>query len=322
MPASLTHTCPLCIDELTSPICPPCGHIMCQKCLTSYIETKPEPLKIPCPICKVPFSEAILDRTPEKYLTFLAPHLRAVFLPEVENPLEARVEELEKQLVALQKTTASQESEILRLNDKLATERGSWDIERNKTQDAYKKLEEKEKRTTEELRRVQAARLDSDIEKIKMILLNPKAEVKIPTTTNTNTRTTSPGIRSRGGQSTTNPSLFDFDFSKSTKTVVPTTSSSVFPTSKLSPPESLLGITARPGSVFKFGSPAVTSAPGQPSGQTTPTASAPFVSHASSSSDNNIPPPMDKSSVDTSAQQGTQSPQDDSARHEMPAVTA
>ncbi|KAI0795704.1 hypothetical protein C8Q75DRAFT_747104 [Abortiporus biennis] len=200
---------------------------MCQKCLTSYIETKPEPLNIPCPICKVPFSEAILDRTPEKYLTFLAPHLRAVFLPEVENPLEARVEELEKQLAALQKTTSSQESEILRLNDKLATERGSWDIERNKTQDAYKKLEEKEKRTTEELRRVQAARLDSDIEKIKMILLNPKAEVRIPTTTATGT--ISPGIRSRGAQSTTNPGLFDFDFSKPTKTVVPTTSSSVFP---------------------------------------------------------------------------------------------
>lgn len=34
---NFSHTCPLCLDELMSPSCGPCGHVFCWKCLLQHV---------------------------------------------------------------------------------------------------------------------------------------------------------------------------------------------------------------------------------------------------------------------------------------------
>ncbi|KAI0795694.1 hypothetical protein C8Q75DRAFT_462869 [Abortiporus biennis] len=118
------YICPICFDDLTSPLCPPCGHILCKKCLTDYNETQPDPLKLPCPICKAPFSEAMINNLPQKYLDYLAPHIRTVFLPEFKNLLlESKVEDLQNQLSTIKQISLDIKMYNTQLNDLLHTQR-------------------------------------------------------------------------------------------------------------------------------------------------------------------------------------------------------
>jgi hypothetical protein len=49
--------CPLCLDRITQPATPPCGHICCWSCLTAYATKIVPPLTIgKCPVCRHDFT--------------------------------------------------------------------------------------------------------------------------------------------------------------------------------------------------------------------------------------------------------------------------
>ncbi|KAI0795689.1 hypothetical protein C8Q75DRAFT_747010 [Abortiporus biennis] len=142
--------CPICFDTLISPICPPCGHVMCQSCLTDYIKTQPDPSRIPCPSCKTLFSSAT---TIKRISEYWAPHLRPVFLPEFENPSQSKIEDLEQQLATYQQIVDEQRRQIEHLSTKCDYYSRCFqmaDLDR-------KKLQESVDRRNNQLHHIQAA---------------------------------------------------------------------------------------------------------------------------------------------------------------------
>ena len=45
--------CPICKDELKSPVVTPCGHIFCWPCISKHLQDKEEALRV-CPVCSKP----------------------------------------------------------------------------------------------------------------------------------------------------------------------------------------------------------------------------------------------------------------------------
>ncbi|KAI1790279.1 hypothetical protein LXA43DRAFT_891386 [Ganoderma leucocontextum] len=79
-----TLTCGICLDQLRVPVSTPCGHLCCEACLTSYIETSADAMNASCPTCRAPFTIAIPDLrfVPKKYHTLIIPSIRRVFIAD------------------------------------------------------------------------------------------------------------------------------------------------------------------------------------------------------------------------------------------------
>ncbi|PIL24788.1 transporter [Ganoderma sinense ZZ0214-1] len=80
-------TCGICLDQLRVPVSTPCGHLCCEACLTSYIETSADAMNASCPTCRAPFTIAIPDLrfVPKKYHTLIIPSIRRVFIADASD---------------------------------------------------------------------------------------------------------------------------------------------------------------------------------------------------------------------------------------------
>ncbi|TBU45400.1 hypothetical protein BD309DRAFT_860265 [Dichomitus squalens] len=86
-----TLTCGICLDQLRLPVCTPCGHLCCEACLTSYLETSADAMNASCPTCRASFTIAIPDLrfVPKKYHTLIIPSIRRVFIADASDAAAA-----------------------------------------------------------------------------------------------------------------------------------------------------------------------------------------------------------------------------------------
>jgi len=104
-------TCSICLEQLKLPVVIPCGHVHCEKCLTSHIQSGKDAIHSHCPTCRTVFNIATPDwrYVPKKYHEFMIPSVRKVYIDipsqaGLKNQialLESRVKSLEKDKLLL-----------------------------------------------------------------------------------------------------------------------------------------------------------------------------------------------------------------------------
>ncbi|KAG1734081.1 uncharacterized protein EDB91DRAFT_1348647 [Suillus paluster] len=96
--------CGICLEEIKKPVCIPCGHVHCEKCLRGHINSGNDALKSSCPSCRTIFHIAMPDLTfvPKKYHDFMAPSVRKLYMDIASPaPLVAEIDELKKRVATL-----------------------------------------------------------------------------------------------------------------------------------------------------------------------------------------------------------------------------
>ncbi|KAG1881049.1 hypothetical protein F4604DRAFT_1619307 [Suillus subluteus] len=87
--------CGICLEDIKRPVCIPCGHVHCEKCLRAHINSGNDALKSSCPSCRSIFHIAMPDLSfvPKKYHDFMAPSVRKLYLDIASPaPLLAEIE--------------------------------------------------------------------------------------------------------------------------------------------------------------------------------------------------------------------------------------
>ncbi|KAJ8590972.1 hypothetical protein M405DRAFT_765597 [Rhizopogon salebrosus TDB-379] len=96
--------CGICLEEIKTPVCIPCGHVHCEKCLRAHISSGKDALKSSCPACRNVFHIAVPDPSfiPKKYHDFMVPSVRKLYMdiPST-GPLTAEIEQLKKRVATL-----------------------------------------------------------------------------------------------------------------------------------------------------------------------------------------------------------------------------
>ncbi|KAG2345770.1 hypothetical protein BDR05DRAFT_1057959 [Suillus weaverae] len=96
--------CGICLEDIKKPVCIPCGHVHCEKCLRAHINSGNDALKSSCPSCRSIFHIAMPDLSfvPKKYHDFMAPSVRKLYLDiPSPAPLVAEIEQLKTRVAAL-----------------------------------------------------------------------------------------------------------------------------------------------------------------------------------------------------------------------------
>ncbi|KAG2042725.1 hypothetical protein BDR03DRAFT_996920 [Suillus americanus] len=96
--------CGICLEDIKKPVCIPCGHVHCEKCLRAHINSGNDALKSSCPSCRSIFHIAMPDLSfvPKKYHDFMAPSVRKLYLDIASSaPLLAENEKLKTRVAEL-----------------------------------------------------------------------------------------------------------------------------------------------------------------------------------------------------------------------------
>ncbi|KAG1907958.1 uncharacterized protein F5891DRAFT_220969 [Suillus fuscotomentosus] len=96
--------CGICLEDIKKPVCIPCGHVHCEKCLRAHINSGNDALKSSCPSCRGIFHIAMPDLSfvPKKYHDFMVPCVRKLYLDIASPaPLVAEIEQLKTRVAAL-----------------------------------------------------------------------------------------------------------------------------------------------------------------------------------------------------------------------------
>ncbi|KAG1739356.1 hypothetical protein EDD22DRAFT_922406 [Suillus occidentalis] len=96
--------CGICLEEIKKPVCIPCGHVHCEKCLYTHVNSGNDALKSSCPSCRSVFHIATPDLSfvPKKYHDFMTPSVRKLFLDiPSPAPLVSEIEQLKTRIAAL-----------------------------------------------------------------------------------------------------------------------------------------------------------------------------------------------------------------------------
>ncbi|KAG2137604.1 uncharacterized protein EDB93DRAFT_760077 [Suillus bovinus] len=96
--------CGICLEDIKKPVCVPCGHVHCEKCLRAHISSGNDAMKSSCPSCRSIFYIAMPDLSfvPKKYHDFMVPSVRKLYLDIASPaPLVAEIEQLKTRVAAL-----------------------------------------------------------------------------------------------------------------------------------------------------------------------------------------------------------------------------
>ncbi|CAA7261774.1 unnamed protein product [Cyclocybe aegerita] len=79
----MTVQCSICLSTLKHPVCLPCGHLYCRRCLNDHVNVPGNHgLTSTCPDCRATFNLVVpdLNYLPEKYHPFISHAVRRVYL--------------------------------------------------------------------------------------------------------------------------------------------------------------------------------------------------------------------------------------------------
>ncbi|KDR80836.1 hypothetical protein GALMADRAFT_241306 [Galerina marginata CBS 339.88] len=95
--------CSICLSNYRDPVCLPCGHLYCKKCLTDHVNVPTNrEMTSTCPDCRATFNIAIPDLTylPQKYHQFISHAVRRVFVDFAPDAaLQKKLKQTEKTLL-------------------------------------------------------------------------------------------------------------------------------------------------------------------------------------------------------------------------------
>lgn len=75
--------CSICLSSFKDPVCIPCGHVYCKRCLTEHANAQGNSrLSAKCPDCRASFDLVLPDLTylPEKYHKFVSHNVRRLYV--------------------------------------------------------------------------------------------------------------------------------------------------------------------------------------------------------------------------------------------------
>ncbi|KIM90336.1 hypothetical protein PILCRDRAFT_180012 [Piloderma croceum F 1598] len=106
--------CTICLDPLKSAVVIPCGHVYCEECLTSHIQTGDDANSSHCPSCRAKFNIVLpnLQYVPTKYHAYILPPIRKLYLskpsssPPAQIQAEAQITTLQAQIKSLSTSNA------------------------------------------------------------------------------------------------------------------------------------------------------------------------------------------------------------------------
>ncbi|TFK71440.1 hypothetical protein BDN72DRAFT_877163 [Pluteus cervinus] len=102
--------CSICLSAFKDPVCIPCGHIYCKKCLTDHVNLPTnDDLNSSCPICRAQFTTVMPDLTylPKKYHQYVIPSVRQVYIDTSgERTLKKKITQAEERIRALEREKA------------------------------------------------------------------------------------------------------------------------------------------------------------------------------------------------------------------------
>jgi len=101
-------SCSICLSSFRDPVCIPCGHVYCKRCLTDYANAPGySDLTAKCPECRASFDLVLPDLTylPEKYHKFVTHSVRRVYVDS-----SSTIKELRESLKAAEIRLARKES--------------------------------------------------------------------------------------------------------------------------------------------------------------------------------------------------------------------
>ncbi|KAF8498556.1 hypothetical protein F5888DRAFT_182048 [Russula emetica] len=104
--------CPVCWDTLHNPVAPPCGHLICESCITLHVSVSTNPFETRCPSCRASFPDVLpnLSLIPNKYRVFITPPLRRVYLRDKVDNSTAVIDDLKSEIVCLETRIKTLES--------------------------------------------------------------------------------------------------------------------------------------------------------------------------------------------------------------------
>ncbi|KIM44398.1 hypothetical protein M413DRAFT_442382 [Hebeloma cylindrosporum] len=98
----MTLQCSICLSTFKDPVCLPCGHLYCKKCLTDHVNVPAnQGLTSNCPDCRATFNIVIPDLSylPAKYHPFISHAVRRVYIDtSAYTALQKKVRHAEKRL--------------------------------------------------------------------------------------------------------------------------------------------------------------------------------------------------------------------------------
>ncbi|KAF8202419.1 hypothetical protein BJ912DRAFT_441979 [Pholiota molesta] len=116
----MTLECSICISAFKDPVCLPCGHVYCKKCIIGHVNVPTNMgMTSTCPDCRSTFHTVIPDLTylPEKYHPFVSPAVRRVYIDVSSHAsLQKKLGQAEKQIDHLR----SKEAKLQNRNELLA----------------------------------------------------------------------------------------------------------------------------------------------------------------------------------------------------------
>ncbi|TFK39708.1 hypothetical protein BDQ12DRAFT_681070 [Crucibulum laeve] len=116
----MSSQCSICLSNYKDPVCIPCGHIYCTRCLSDYVNNPAnEGMTCACPTCRTEFNLVTPDVTylPKKFHPFVVPSVRRVYLDT--GNTAALQKKLTKAQARIQKLEQDQETLLAQCEHKL-----------------------------------------------------------------------------------------------------------------------------------------------------------------------------------------------------------
>ncbi|KAF6744022.1 hypothetical protein DFP72DRAFT_930548 [Ephemerocybe angulata] len=172
MPA-LSSECAVCLEEYTEPVCIPCGHLYCMKCVAEVVRYGGGNFG-KCPTCKRDFNLFIPDATfvPEAFKPFLLSPIRRIYAPESLDKEREDTTPFKDKIKELEASVSEERDRVFQLEATLEADTRAIDDLEAEVKEMKKdgKVREREaRRKARELNKAlqESKRLEEEIEKLK-----------------------------------------------------------------------------------------------------------------------------------------------------------
>ncbi|KAG7445083.1 uncharacterized protein BT62DRAFT_1077290 [Guyanagaster necrorhizus] len=101
---STSCVCSICLSDFVDPVCTPCGHVYCSRCIVEATSVQRDEgyATAPCPTCRKPFSIAD-DPLSQDFQEYFGHPLRRLYVNGLRVNFEDKVKRLEQRIATLER---------------------------------------------------------------------------------------------------------------------------------------------------------------------------------------------------------------------------